>query len=201
MTCSVSKRKTHQLHSSSVCTHLLQRRWITDPEWSALNLRRSLCTSWLTTSVCCERGNLYASVWKVLQLTSLSAELVLSAKPGVMSQCYLGVLVMVLVAGGAGQTDDRREAQSSCYGGFDLYFVLDKWVLLLLLNQASEYSAHDSAETDAGSNSQRDPGSTDGLLAWKNIRENVSVSFHSSEQMIPKHVSDAWMATNHSSNN
>lgn len=38
----------------------------------------------------------------------------------------LGILVTVLVAGGAGQTDGRREAGSSCYGGFDLYFVLDK---------------------------------------------------------------------------
>uniref|UniRef100_A0A671WI25 Anthrax toxin receptor 1 n=1 Tax=Sparus aurata TaxID=8175 RepID=A0A671WI25_SPAAU len=38
----------------------------------------------------------------------------------------LGMLVAVLVAGGAGQIHDRREAGSSCYGGFDLYFVLDK---------------------------------------------------------------------------
>uniref|UniRef100_A0A7N6A6B4 Anthrax toxin receptor 1 n=1 Tax=Anabas testudineus TaxID=64144 RepID=A0A7N6A6B4_ANATE len=38
----------------------------------------------------------------------------------------LGILVVVLVAGSAGQTHDRREAGSSCYGGFDLYFVLDK---------------------------------------------------------------------------
>eukprot|EP00064_Thunnus_orientalis_P008994 superscaffoldBa00001110_g9017 len=38
----------------------------------------------------------------------------------------VGMLVAVLVAGSAGQTHDRREAGSSCYGGFDLYFVLDK---------------------------------------------------------------------------
>uniref|UniRef100_A0A3Q3LNK5 ANTXR cell adhesion molecule 1b n=1 Tax=Mastacembelus armatus TaxID=205130 RepID=A0A3Q3LNK5_9TELE len=38
----------------------------------------------------------------------------------------LGVLVAVLVAGSSGQIHDRREAGSSCYGGFDLYFVLDK---------------------------------------------------------------------------
>uniref|UniRef100_A0A8D3ED01 Anthrax toxin receptor 1 n=1 Tax=Scophthalmus maximus TaxID=52904 RepID=A0A8D3ED01_SCOMX len=52
-----------------------------------------------------------------------------------MSQCgcrqvllglELGMLVAVLVAGTAGQIHDRREAGSSCYGGFDLYFVLDK---------------------------------------------------------------------------
>ncbi|CAF99285.1 unnamed protein product, partial [Tetraodon nigroviridis] len=52
-----------------------------------------------------------------------------------MSQCccrqvLLGVevsiVVMALVAGGAGQTHDSRAAGSSCYGGFDLYFVLDK---------------------------------------------------------------------------
>uniref|UniRef100_A0AAQ4S6W6 ANTXR cell adhesion molecule 1 n=1 Tax=Gasterosteus aculeatus aculeatus TaxID=481459 RepID=A0AAQ4S6W6_GASAC len=52
-----------------------------------------------------------------------------------MSQCWcrqvllgveLGMLVAVLVAGGGGQIQDSREAGSSCYGGFDLYFVLDK---------------------------------------------------------------------------
>ncbi|TNM91925.1 hypothetical protein fugu_018937 [Takifugu bimaculatus] len=56
-------------------------------------------------------------------------------KPGVMSRCccrqvLLGVevsiVVMALVAGGAGQNQDSRGAGSSCYGGFDLYFVLDK---------------------------------------------------------------------------
>lgn len=52
-----------------------------------------------------------------------------------MSQCWcrqvllgleLGLLVAVLVAGSAAQLYERREAGSSCYGGFDLYFVLDK---------------------------------------------------------------------------
>ncbi|KAM8828796.1 anthrax toxin receptor 1 [Spinachia spinachia] len=38
----------------------------------------------------------------------------------------LGMLVAVLVAGSAGQLQDSGEAGSSCYGGFDLYFVLDK---------------------------------------------------------------------------
>ncbi|XP_062414981.1 anthrax toxin receptor 1 isoform X2 [Pungitius pungitius] len=38
----------------------------------------------------------------------------------------LGMLLAVLVAGSAGQIQDSREAGSSCYGGFDLYFVLDK---------------------------------------------------------------------------
>ncbi|KAM7392943.1 hypothetical protein PAMA_007860 [Pampus argenteus] len=38
----------------------------------------------------------------------------------------MGMLVVVLVAGSAGQNHGRREAGSSCYGGFDLYFVLDK---------------------------------------------------------------------------
>ncbi|XP_075901033.1 anthrax toxin receptor 1-like [Nelusetta ayraudi] len=38
----------------------------------------------------------------------------------------VAVLVTLLAAGGAAQTDSRREAGSSCYGGFDLYFVLDK---------------------------------------------------------------------------
>ncbi|XP_042251811.1 anthrax toxin receptor 1 isoform X1 [Thunnus albacares] len=59
----------------------------------------------------------------------------LSLQFGVMSQRWcrqvllgveVGMLVAVLVAGSAGQTHDRREAGSSCYGGFDLYFVLDK---------------------------------------------------------------------------
>ncbi|XP_034047454.1 anthrax toxin receptor 1-like [Thalassophryne amazonica] len=52
-----------------------------------------------------------------------------------MSQCRcrqalliveLGMLVVVLVVGSAGDPRGRREAGSSCYGGFDLYFVLDK---------------------------------------------------------------------------
>lgn len=67
--------------------------------------------------------------------TFSEAELMLSLKFGVMSQCWcrqvllgleLGMLIAVLVAGSAGQIHDRREAGSSCYGGFDLYFVLDK---------------------------------------------------------------------------
>uniref|UniRef100_A0A3P8SQU0 Anthrax toxin receptor 1 n=1 Tax=Amphiprion percula TaxID=161767 RepID=A0A3P8SQU0_AMPPE len=52
---------------------------------------------------------------------------------GVMSQRWcrqvlLGVelLVAVLAAGAAAQLTERRQAGSSCYGGFDLYFVLDK---------------------------------------------------------------------------
>ncbi|XP_056288645.1 anthrax toxin receptor 1-like [Pseudoliparis swirei] len=52
-----------------------------------------------------------------------------------MSQCWcrlvllgveLGMLVALLVAGSGGPIHERREAGSSCYGGFDLYFVLDK---------------------------------------------------------------------------
>lgn len=62
------------------------------------------------------------------------AEPMLPPKLGAMSQCcrqvLLGVevsiMVMALVAGGAGQNHDSRAAGSSCYGGFDLYFVLDK---------------------------------------------------------------------------
>ncbi|XP_029024800.1 anthrax toxin receptor 1 [Betta splendens] len=45
----------------------------------------------------------------------------------VLLSVEVGMLaVLVLVSGSAGQTHDRREAGSSCYGGFDLYFVLDK---------------------------------------------------------------------------
>lgn len=71
-----------------------------------------------------------------LQLFTFSlVDPVLSLNLGVMSQCWcrqvllsveLGMLVAVLVAGGTGEIHDRREAGSSCYGGFDLYFVLDK---------------------------------------------------------------------------
>ncbi|XP_057675680.1 anthrax toxin receptor 1 [Corythoichthys intestinalis] len=52
-----------------------------------------------------------------------------------MSRCWcrqvllgveVGIVVVALVVGTAGQSHDRREAGSSCYGGFDLYFVLDK---------------------------------------------------------------------------
>uniref|UniRef100_A0AAX7T8F8 Anthrax toxin receptor 1 n=1 Tax=Astatotilapia calliptera TaxID=8154 RepID=A0AAX7T8F8_ASTCA len=58
-----------------------------------------------------------------------------SPKFGVMPQCWcrrvvlcveLGVLVAVLAAGSTAQLFERRQAGSSCYGGFDLYFVLDK---------------------------------------------------------------------------
>uniref|UniRef100_A0AAY5KFE3 Anthrax toxin receptor 1 n=1 Tax=Esox lucius TaxID=8010 RepID=A0AAY5KFE3_ESOLU len=35
-------------------------------------------------------------------------------------------MMVILVSGTAGQSPDGREAGSSCYGGFDLYFVLDK---------------------------------------------------------------------------
>uniref|UniRef100_A0A3B5A1Y7 Anthrax toxin receptor 1 n=1 Tax=Stegastes partitus TaxID=144197 RepID=A0A3B5A1Y7_9TELE len=38
-----------------------------------------------------------------------------------------GAALVVLIAGNAGPNQDRRQAQSSsCFGGFDLYFVLDK---------------------------------------------------------------------------
>ncbi|CAN9504894.1 unnamed protein product [Ophioblennius macclurei] len=45
-----------------------------------------------------------------------------------MFQCWCRqvLLLAVLVAGGAAQFYEMREAGSSCYGGFDLYFVLDK---------------------------------------------------------------------------
>ncbi|XP_027880884.1 anthrax toxin receptor 1-like isoform X1 [Xiphophorus couchianus] len=38
----------------------------------------------------------------------------------------LGILVAVLVGSSMAQIYERREEGSSCYGGFDLYFVLDK---------------------------------------------------------------------------
>ncbi len=51
---------------------------------------------------------------------------------GVMPQCFsvlFGAVLVVLVAGNVGPNQDRRQAgSSSCFGGFDLYFVLDKWV-------------------------------------------------------------------------
>lgn len=38
-----------------------------------------------------------------------------------------GAALVVLTAGNAGPNQERRQAQSSsCFGGFDLYFVLDK---------------------------------------------------------------------------
>ncbi|KAM9306667.1 anthrax toxin receptor 1 [Pholidichthys leucotaenia] len=47
-----------------------------------------------------------------------------------MSDCWckpvLGVLVAVLAAAGGAAQVYERGARSSCYGGFDLYFVLDK---------------------------------------------------------------------------
>ncbi|XP_013859239.1 anthrax toxin receptor 1 isoform X1 [Austrofundulus limnaeus] len=38
----------------------------------------------------------------------------------------LGILVGILVVVGSGQVYEMKEPGSSCYGGFDLYFVLDK---------------------------------------------------------------------------
>ncbi|KAK6315857.1 hypothetical protein J4Q44_G00133810 [Coregonus suidteri] len=58
-----------------------------------------------------------------------------SPEAGIMSLCScrqamlaaeICILMAILVAGTAGQSHDRREAGYSCYGGFDLYFVLDK---------------------------------------------------------------------------
>lgn len=55
---------------------------------------------------------------------------------GIMPLCWsrsswfpvvFGAALVVLTAGNAGPNQDRREAgSSSCFGGFDLYFVLDK---------------------------------------------------------------------------
>lgn len=40
-----------------------------------------------------------------------------------------GAALVVLTAGNVGPNQDKRQAGSSqCFGGFDLYFVLDKWV-------------------------------------------------------------------------
>lgn len=55
---------------------------------------------------------------------------------GIMPLCWkrsswlpvvFGTALVVLTAGNAGPNQDRRQPQSSsCFGGFDLYFVLDK---------------------------------------------------------------------------
>lgn len=56
--------------------------------------------------------------------------------PGIMTifrrrsswlSALLGIALFVLTAGNIGPNHDRRQASSSsCFGGFDLYFVLDK---------------------------------------------------------------------------
>ena len=55
---------------------------------------------------------------------------------GIMPSCWsrsswfpvvFGAALVVFTAGNAGPNQDRRQAgSSSCFGGFDLYFVLDK---------------------------------------------------------------------------
>lgn len=54
---------------------------------------------------------------------------------GVMPLCWsgsswfavFGAALVVLTAGNVGPNQDRRQTgSSSCFGGFDLYFVLDK---------------------------------------------------------------------------
>lgn len=62
-----------------------------------------------------------------------------SFSPGIMTifwrrsswfSALLGIALFVLTAGNIGPNHDRRQAtSSSCFGGFDLYFVLDKWVM------------------------------------------------------------------------
>lgn len=57
---------------------------------------------------------------------------------GIMPLCWsrsvwfpvvLGAALVVLTACNAGPNQGRRQTgSSSCFGGFDLYFVLDKWV-------------------------------------------------------------------------
>uniref|UniRef100_A0A3B3X8T1 Anthrax toxin receptor 1 n=1 Tax=Poecilia mexicana TaxID=48701 RepID=A0A3B3X8T1_9TELE len=71
--------------------------------------------------------------WRIFAFTLIQAQACL--KFGIMSQSWcgqailrveLGILVAVLVVSGMAQIYERREEGSSCYGGFDLYFVLDK---------------------------------------------------------------------------
>lgn len=56
---------------------------------------------------------------------------------GIMPLCWsrsswlpvFGAALVVLTAANAGPNQDKRQSgSSSCFGGFDLYFVLDKWV-------------------------------------------------------------------------
>lgn len=71
--------------------------------------------------------------WFVHHLISLR-----SSSAGIMPSLWsrnswfaavLGSVLVVLIAGNAGPNRDRGQAgSSSCFGGFDLYFVLDKWV-------------------------------------------------------------------------
>lgn len=57
-----------------------------------------------------------------------------SYQTGIMSMDFIKLLIGLFVmltlrlSCCAGQSYERWEAGSSCYGGFDLYFVLDKWV-------------------------------------------------------------------------
>lgn len=81
-----------------------------------------LCLCWLSLSGCC--GAKLVAMARCCCCSCSCCRLVLLT-------VEVAVLVTLLAAGGAAQTDSRREAGSSCYGGFDLYFVLDKWVKLL----------------------------------------------------------------------
>lgn len=45
-----------------------------------------------------------------------------------------GAALVVLTAANVGPNQDKRQSgSSSCFGGFDLYFVLDKWVAAHIL--------------------------------------------------------------------
>lgn len=73
---------------------------------------------------------LYACYWgRSLGFILLTGEVAPMAAPGIRVPWLplaLEVVLVVLAAMVSGHGQDRGEAGPSCYGGFDLYFVLDK---------------------------------------------------------------------------
>lgn len=102
------------------------RRWDRDPERNTSHL-----TAWRSASLSVEgRGDSKTPAGdRYVHFQTVAASLFYSE---VMSLCWREqvlfrvVLLTVLVATAAEQINGQREAGSSCYGGFDLYFVLDK---------------------------------------------------------------------------
>lgn len=127
--------QSHWFPWSFASVHLLLRqRWDSNSEENFM-LRRSVFPGCLSTLEHFKRG-----IFQLENICFYSHSCRGKCKFVIMSQSWcgqailrveLGILVAVLVGSSMAQIYERREEGSSCYGGFDLYFVLDKWVLLL----------------------------------------------------------------------
>ncbi|MEQ2218378.1 hypothetical protein XENOCAPTIV_002384, partial [Xenoophorus captivus] len=116
----------------------------------------------------------------------------------VMLRLELGILVAVLVVSGMAQIYDRREEGSSCYGGFDLYFVLDKsgsvqhyWneIYYFVDHLAHKFIRGFLLFPDQRSDSCRTGGAAYGAAGWRHLyahRLSESKSLNKSPESMAK---------------